>query len=340
MNTRPPRGAVAVSIIHKMIYEWLFYWYTLPAVVPRSTDDLALQKVCNSVRSALEITPSARRKAMRKAQSIVVVLCLVASVLLPACTTYRATPVDPRSVGTLKPSIEDPDAGLVGMEPGFDLKRYEVIVVELVAQHNYTAEALEEMRRVYPCRPSRAHGSARAILERAVVQIPDNELDPEFGVQALARAVGWRSGLFVPMLRDGAPIGVIAVSRAVPGPFSDSEIDLLKTFADQAVIAVENVRLFTETKEALEQQTAMAEILRTISTSPTHLQPVLETVVKSAARLCESYDAMIFELEGTEIRVTAHFGPIPPPAGNFPLNRGAVAGRTVLERRTIHVADL
>src|SRR5262245_55095846 len=114
-----------------MINKWLFYWYTLPAVVPRSTDDLALQNVGNSVRSALEITPSARRKAMRKAQSLFVVLCLVASVLLTACTTYRATPVDPRSVGTLKPSIEDPDAGLVGMEPGFDLKRYQVIVVEL-----------------------------------------------------------------------------------------------------------------------------------------------------------------------------------------------------------------
>jgi two-component system, NtrC family, sensor kinase len=103
--------------------------------------------------------------------------------------------------------------------------------------------------KLIPCRPSRAHGSARAILERAVVHVSDVEADAEFQARAPSRAVAWRSGLFVPMLRENAPIGAIPVTRARPGPFSDNEIGLLKTFAHQADIAVENVRMFTELQE-------------------------------------------------------------------------------------------
>jgi two-component system, NtrC family, sensor kinase len=115
---------------------------------------------------------------------------------------------------------------------------------------------------------------------------------------------------------------------------------LLQTFAAQAVIAIENVRLFNETKEALEQQTATAEILRVIASSPTDVQPVLEAVAQSATRLCNAYDAWVARLDGDVLRVVAHHGPIAIPTGEVPVIRGTVAGRTVIDRRTFHVTDL
>src|SRR5262249_46508549 len=142
----------------------------------------------------------------------------------------------------------------------------------------------------------------------------------------------------VPLLRDGRAIGSMTVTRRAPGPFSDREIALLQTFADQAVIAIENVRLFNETKEALERQTATAEILRVISSSPTDVQPVFETIAESAARLCQAFDSAIFRLDGARLLLVAHYGPI-PIAPTLPL-AGTVNGRAVLDRRTVHVVDL
>jgi len=152
----------------------------------------------------------------------------------------------------------------------------------------------------------------QTILARAVVQIPDLEQDQELELQELARAIGVRSSVGIPMLRGGTSIGAIVVSRAQPGSSSDSDVALLKAFADQAVIAIENVRLFTELQEknqaltqahaqvteALEQPTATSEILRVISTSPTDIQPVLDAVASSAARLCDSLDGGIFRVDG------------------------------------------
>src|SRR5262249_22845856 len=192
------------------------------------------------------------------------------------------------------------------------LNRFDGELIHPVARHNYTPEALEEQQRIFPARPTRGLGVGRAILERAVVHIPDVELDPEYQQAALSRAIGFRSGLWVPMLREGTAIGVIGVARAEPGPFSDNEIELLKTFADQAVIAVENVRLVKELEarnhdltRALDQQTATSDILRVISGARTDLQPVFDAIVESALRLLKGYGGTLTQLTGDHLELGA-----------------------------------
>jgi GAF domain-containing protein len=232
------------------------------------------------------------------------------------------------------------------------LFQYDGELIHQVAQHNYTPEALEEARRAYPMRPRPARGSGRAILERAVVHMPDVEVDREYEHTGLASVIGFRSGLWVPMLRDGAPIGVIVVSRAEPGPFSENEIELLKTFADQAVIAVENVRLFKELEArnrdltvALEQQTATGEILRVISSSPTDVQPVFDAIASSATRLCDGLWGLVFRFDGEMITLAADYGSSPEGLevirGAYPAPPGrlSVAAQAILERRVIAIAD-
>ena len=215
-----------------------------------------------------------------------------------------------------------------------------------VAQHNYTPEALGATHRMFPARPTRAFGAGRAILERAVVHIPDVDLDPEYQNQAVSHAVGFRSGLFVPMLREGAPIGVIGVARAEPGPFSDNEIELLKTFADQAVIAVENVRLFNETKEALEQQTATSDILQVISSSPTDVRPVFDIIGERAERLCAAEVSVVSRVDGEWIQLMALHGVaqegVEHVRRGFPMRSDAetVTARAVRNCAVIHVPDV
>jgi len=226
--------------------------------------------------------------------------------------------------------------------------RFDGELIHLAALHHVSTEGLAAYREAYPAPPGRGGGTHRAILTRSIVHIPDIREDPEYELQALARANDFGCVLSVPMLRDGHPIGAITVGREAGRPFPDEQIELLKTFADQALIAIENVRLFKELEarnsdltEALDQQTATAEILRVISTSPTDLQPVLDAVVKSAARFCGAYDATMFRLDGGRLRLAAHHGPIPIPAGRLvPVVQGSVSGRAVLERRAVHVTDV
>ncbi len=224
--------------------------------------------------------------------------------------------------------------------------RFDGQLIELVSTHGVTdAVAFEALRRAFPRSPSRAGATDRAIQTGAVAHVPDVLADPEYRWHELAKAAGYRSQLSVPMLREGQPIGAITVAGASPGTFSEGQVDLLKTFADQAVIAVQNVRLFRELEarnhdltEALEQQTATSEILRVISSSPTDVQPVFDVIASSAARLCDAFDVIVLRVDGDHLRLVAHTGPM--PAGDVPLHRGTVGGRTVLERRVIHVEDL
>ena len=152
--------------------------------------------------------------------------------------------------------------------------------------------------------------------------------------------------LAVPMLREGTLVGVISIRRTEVAPFTDKQIELVTTFADQAVIAIENVRLFNELQvrnrdltEALEQQTATSEILRVIASSPTDIQPVLDMVAENAAKLCDAIDGVRLRPEGDSLRVLAKYGAV-PTAGFLPFSRGFPAGRAVIDRQTIHIHDI
>ena len=126
-------------------------------------------------------------------------------------------------------------------------------------------------------------------------------------------------------------------------PFTPAQIKLLETFADQAVIAIENVRLFNELKESLEQQTATSEILGVIASSPTDIQPVLDVVAETAARLCDATDAVIHRIDGDKLLSVANYGSLPTRRGEvrpIPMDRDSIPGRTVIDRRTLHIHDL
>ena len=176
--------------------------------------------------------------------------------------------------------------------------RFDGEQLHFVSNHNALPKPVEIMRRLYPMRPDVTQVSGRVILTKSIVHMDDALADPDYD-HRFPIAGGWRRMLGVPMMRDeGVPLGAIVVAWNEPGPIPKHQEELLKTFADQAVIAIENVRLFQELKESLEQQTATSEILGVIASSPTDIQPVLDAVAENAARLCEATDAAIRRVDG------------------------------------------
>jgi PAS domain S-box-containing protein len=191
--------------------------------------------------------------------------------------------------------------------------RYDGKLIHFLAESRFSSEAIETTQRLFPAPPSRDNATARAVANCAVVHIPDVLEDPDYRSRAWAEAIGLRSVVSVPMLRDGRPIGVITVNRAEAAPFPQSQVALLKTFADQAVIAIENTRLISETREALEQQTATAEVLQVINSSPGDLTPVFEAMLDKALSLCNAGFGDLATFDGVGFRSAVSRGYHPEP---------------------------
>jgi GAF domain-containing protein len=177
----------------------------------------------------------------------------------------------------------------------------------------------------------------RWMREHGTLHIADVRAQNDF--PTLGAISGARTFLSVPLRQQGEVIGTLGARRMEVHPFTPAQIKLLETFADQAVIAIENVRLFNELKESLEQQTATSEILGVIASSPTNIQPVLDVVAETAARLCDATDAAIIRVEGESLKVVANYGSL-SAASDPPFDRVSIPARAIIDRQTIHIHDL
>jgi len=221
----------------------------------------------------------------------------------------------------------------------------------LVAAHGLSAEA-KDFVLTHPVTADRGTLSGRVTLERRAVHVPDVLEDPEYSYREGQKVLGYRTLLGIPLLREESLIGIFTINRTRVEPFTDKEIELATSFADQAVIAIENARLFNEVKartedlsESLQQQTATADVLKVISRSTFDLQPVLDTLISSACRLCEADIGAVRYQDGSTYRLAADYGFAPGWRDHLARqsakpDRGSIFGRTVVDGRTVHIPDV
>ena len=239
-------------------------------------------------------------------------------------------------------------------------------IIFLPSGNAYRAQALHGYSTEYhkfiesnPIAIDRGSVVGRTAIDKQVVHFADVLADPNYTRHDAQRMAGYRTALGVPLLREGNVAGVIFLTRTKPQPFTQKQIELITTFADQAVIAIENVRLFEEVQaktrdltEALTYQTGSANILSVIASSPTDVGPVLKAIVETACELCDALDAIVLLEEGDSLRNSAHHGPIPTVGAlwgegvvplameRWPITRKWVAGRAFLDQKSVHVHDM
>ncbi len=253
----------------------------------------------------------------------------------------RVISESPTDVAPVFEAILESASRLFG-QPIAAVMRYDGRLVHLVATRNWPQEAIDDARRLYPGPPNPAIMSGRVILSGSVQIQEDALLDPAYDRQA-ASAGHWRRMIGAPLLKDGAALGAIVVAWPDPGPTPSRQQDLLKTFADQAVIAIENVRLINETREALEQQTATAEVLQVISSSVADTQPVFEKILLSCKKLFDSSEQGVLLIDDDgNMHLGAHNGVARGKLEAFfaqPRAAGPFA-QAIRERRLLHYPDV
>jgi GAF domain-containing protein/CheY-like chemotaxis protein len=224
-------------------------------------------------------------------------------------------------------------------------------VLQFAASYGFAAEYHAYME-THPLPLSRGSIVGRAVLEGGTIHVPDVLSDPDYKMQEIASIGRIRTLLAVPLMREGTPIGVIALQRHTVRPFTDKQIELVNTFADQAVIAIENVRLFDdvqartrELSESLEQQTATSEVLQVISSSPGELHPVFNAMLENAIRLCQAELGLLFRWEGDAFRAVAQKGASRAYADSWqqPLvvrdHPGLPLARVASTKQVVHIAN-
>ena len=210
--------------------------------------------------------------------------------------------------------------------------------------YGYSREFMGYIKNI-PIKAERGSAAGRALLEGRVIHITDVKADSEYAFVEARRLGNYRTILCVPMLREGVPIGLLGLTRSEVQPFTDKQIELVTIFADQAAIAIENARLLNELRESLEQQTAISKVLEVISSSSGNLEPVFQSMLENAVRICDAKFGTLFRFDGNKFHLAARVntpaalaefqkqrGPFRPPPGNN-------LDRMMQTKQVIHTAD-